>query len=273
MQKRLLLALGLSFMVLFIWQRFMLPPQVKTALPAVEHAATFTPAAEPTTPVGSENQPETAKLAEYNLDTSLRQITVIDQQASVKQAIFKKYKEYSFPLANSLFMGDGLVFNRQSTENKRVAYIYQDAQKRIWKEIDCSDTSYEIKLTITVENISAQPIKFAFPLALGTLNMQRPGLRGPMFEDASVSLPDKIEYPNIHKNSTFSPVNFVSLRDNYFCAIIEPQSKDYAATIKKIADKETVVGLQSPDFDILPGKKITQEFRLYIGPQDLNILK
>jgi YidC/Oxa1 family membrane protein insertase len=272
MQKRLFLALALSFMVLFVWQSFIVKPPARPIVPVADQGAAVKPVAETANPVVTPTPPEAANLATFQSDTPLCQATFVDQKAVIKDVVFKKYKAYSFPLYNGFYVDNGIVLSRQHADNKRVTYVGQDDQKRLTKDFELSDSGYEMKLLITIENLTSQPINVSFPLALGTLNMKRPGSRGPLFQDVAVSLIDKIAYPAIHKDSSFSGINFVSLRDNYFCAIIEPKTKEYAVHLKKSSDSETTVSLQSPQQVILPGQKAVQEFQVYLGPQDLKLI-
>jgi YidC/Oxa1 family membrane protein insertase len=274
MQKRLFLAVALSFIVLFVWQSFIIKPEHKAMVSSAPsgQAAVSAVAQESIGRAVVAAPQSTAPLTEYSRESNLVKTVFVDQDAAVKDLLFKKYKEYSLPLANGFSIGNGMVFNRQSVDNKRVTYTHQDAQQRITKEFEFTDSSYAMKLLVTIENVSSQPITFSFPLVLGTLNLQRPGLRGPLYQDAAVSLPDKIVYPNLRKDSSFSSISFLSLRDTYFCAIIEPKAKEYSAQFKKISDKETEVSLQSPQLVILPGQKSVQEFLVYLGPQDLKVL-
>ncbi len=278
MQKRLFLALGLSFLVLFVGQRLITKSQEQNrvscplnatrAVPAPLSLGNTTVSAAPAVPVAA----ELAAVTEQEYTTELSLLTFVDQRATIKSAVFKKFHNYAFSLANGFAIGDYAPFVRQTVDNNKVIYNYADGKTRISKEFDFSGAAYEIKLKVSIENISGQPMKFSFPLALGTINpnLQRRGTA--VYQDVCVSLPDKIDYPNYKKEATFSSVNFLSLRDQYFCAVIEPVAKNYSANFHKISDKEYGVSLVSPEFDIPAGQSVTQEFRVYLGPQDLKVL-
>jgi YidC/Oxa1 family membrane protein insertase len=270
MQKRLLLAFALSFVIIVAGQRLITKP-TPHSLPAVNQSSAPTQLSSEALPSVNTTplSPEGSKLTEFEFDTDLAKITFSDENASIKEANFKKFKNYMLPLNDGLFMGSGMVFKRQHVADKRVVYVASDVQKRITKELVFADSSYDFKLAVTVENISQQPLKLSFPLTLGVINPQGGRM---VFHDVCVSLSDKAVYPDIRKDNNFSTVNFLSFRDNYFCAVIEPTSKDYSAHLKKVENNQTLISLQSPDFDIAVGQRITQEFRVYIGPQDLKIL-
>lgn len=278
MQKRLFLALGLSFLVLFVGQRLITksPEQnrlscplntTRTAPEALSAVSTVMPAV-PTAPVVA----ETAVLTEYEHTAGSSLLTFVDQRAAVKNVVFKSFHDYAFSLANGFAIGDYAAFERQVVDNNKVVYRYADGKTRISKEFDFSCSAYEIKLKVSIENISGQPVKFSFPLSLGTINPNLQYRGTAVYQDVCVSLPDRIAYPNYKKEATFPSVNFLSLRDQYFCAIIEPAAKNYSANFHKISDKEFGVSLISPEFDIPAGQTVTQEFRVYLGPQDLKVL-
>ncbi|MGE5307918.1 MAG: membrane protein insertase YidC [Deltaproteobacteria bacterium] len=211
-----------------------------------------------------------AELTEYAYANDRFQTIFIDQNAAIKETVFKRYKDYVFPLVNGLALNGYSSFGRENNVTKTIRYTYTDSQKRITKDFSYSRSDYELKLIISVENLSGQPLKMTLPVSLGTLNLAQ-GQSATNYQDVCVSLPDKLVYPNIRKDSSYSDVNFLSLRDRYFCAIIEPLGKNYSASIKKNNNNAEMV-LQSPEFDIPVGNILTQEFRVFIGPQDLRVL-
>lgn len=272
MQKRLFLAVALSFLVLFVWQSFIIKPQPQVNCPLPAQAITGTTAL-PTT--GAQNNATIEKteppvqLTEREFDSALLRMLFVDENAEIKEVRFKKFKNQALLLQDSLYIGNNLVFKAQVSENNTVRYVHEDAQKRVAKEIVFNASGYEAKVSVVVENLTTQPLKISLPIVLGTLKLQQTAAN---YQDVCVSLPDKIVYPPIAKDGTFSSINFLSLRDSHFCAIIEPAAKNYSAFLKKGSNKETEVGLQSPEFDIAPGQKLVQEFQLYLGPQDLKLL-
>jgi YidC/Oxa1 family membrane protein insertase len=64
------------------------------------------------------------------------------------------------------------------------------------------------------------------------------------------------------------------MRDRYFCAVIEPSgsSDKYSAFIHRLSPASSQVGLQAQDLVLAPGQTSEQKFRIYLGPQELQII-
>ncbi len=92
------------------------------------------------------------------------------------------------------------------------------------------------------------------------------------FHDVTVFDAGKLIHPNFQKPATFSQLNYLALRDSYFCAIIEPDKAGNAGFITKSSPKESEIGLFTPELKIVPRGTWEQNFKVYVGPQDAKIL-
>jgi YidC/Oxa1 family membrane protein insertase len=268
MEKRFLLALVLSFMVLFVWQNVIIKHPPVSPLPAVqENAAAPVVAGSATAPSRVEIPPVCVGLAESAFENPDEKVVFVDEQAAVKEVVFKKYNDYVFTLASGLFTGKDQVFVKQPVVNDSVTYSFQDSNKKITKRLDFSKSNYQIGLEITIENTGSSALTYSFPVYCGVIN-SNVGRYGVNYHDVTVSLKDKLVYPNIGKNADFAEVNFLALRDKYFCCIVQPKSPDYSASVRKASGPESSVSLLSPALEIPAGKSVVQEFTVYLGPQE-----
>jgi YidC/Oxa1 family membrane protein insertase len=81
-------------------------------------------------------------------------------------------------------------------------------------------------------------------------------------------------YLNARKNNLISNVQTLALRNRYFCAIIEPVIKaNYSVQIEKINAQESEISLKSQGYTVAPGQALVQKFHIYLGPQELRIIK
>jgi len=271
MEKRLLVALALSFIVLAIWSNFSVKPKnpqnsqiypQKTVISektSLEIPASFTPSISPS--------------AFFETQQGKRKFVFAEPQGAIKEVIFSEYQSYVFPLKNSLLVGgNDLVFSRQVLSNNIVTYTYNDNEKKIIKRFIFADSGYDFEFFLTIENLTNSPLNLKLPLALGTID---PSLAKDRmtYHDVTVFDSEKPVYPSFQKPATFNQLKFIALRDRYFCSIIEPEQPGFAGFITKTAAKESEIGLFTPELKIVPRGTLEQKFKVYIGPQDTKTLK
>jgi YidC/Oxa1 family membrane protein insertase len=109
-------------------------------------------------------------------------------------------------------------------------------------------------------------------LILGVLNFSAKPEQA-RFQDITLASKDRTLHLNGRKETNFPEVRFLSVRDRYFCAIIESGLNGYSGFIKKLNPQESAVGLVVQEAVLAPGQKAGQKFRIYLGPQDLRIIE
>ncbi|MCX5707875.1 MAG: membrane protein insertase YidC [Candidatus Omnitrophica bacterium] len=276
MEKRLLLALAFSFIVLAVWSNFTVKP--KTAVNPQDFPQKAL-SVEKTSPgtlvpiVSSTPAPALTSAALFESQQGKRKFVFVEPQGAIKEVVFLGYQSYAFPLKNSLFSGDGnLAFTRQPHGNNGFTYSYEDGEKRISKQFDFSGSGYEFEVLLKVENLSGSPLALKLPVLLGTLDPATAKDRM-SFHDVTIVDSEKILHPNFQKEASFNHLRFIALRDRYFCAIIEPSQSDSIGFIAKTPSKGSEVGILFPDLKIVPRGTWEQKFKVYIGPQDAKTLK
>ncbi len=269
MEKRALLAIALSMLILLAWSALVskrIPSSSLPARPQIKNQAL--PPAEPKSAKG----PELLPSFKFNQDKF--EVIFTESEAAIKEIIFKNYQSYHFLLKYGLLLDNqNLNFSRQTVNADSVVFVASDSNKKIVKRFIFHNSNYTIDLGIEIQNISAQPLSVSTPLILGVLNFSGDQTRA-RFQDATVAQKDKIWHPNVHKDSTFANLQFLSLRDRYFCGIIEPANGTYAYTgfIKRIDSQESELGVILPDTVLAPGQHMQQQFTIYLGPQELHTI-
>jgi YidC/Oxa1 family membrane protein insertase len=271
MEKRLLLALAFSFIVLALWSNFTVKPKTQVNPQDFPQKAIIV---EKNTPIPAQAvSPALPSSALFESQQGKRKFVFVESQGAIKEVVFLGYQSYVFPLKNSLLFGDGnLVFTRQPIENNTVTYIYADAEKRITKQFVFSDSNYDFEVSLKVDNLSNSPLALKLPVLLGTLDPA--AARDRMsFHDVTVVDSEKVLHPNYQKEASFNQLKFIALRDRYFCAIIEPSQPESSGFITKTPSKESEIGILFPELKIVPRGTWEQKFKVYIGPQDAKTLK
>jgi YidC/Oxa1 family membrane protein insertase len=264
MEKRLLLFVVLSSMILLFWNMFLVP---KTPQQTMKPATTSTI---PLPEVQVEEK-EAAPKSLFTYSAGKMEIVFDEDRAAIHEVIFKEYQSFKFPLIMGFAMDNNLIFKKSKSSPNLASFLYLDKEKEISKNFIFSKDKYHITLEINVQNISNANIEVKFPVILGSLDSAGdPNMAH--FRDFTVSLPEKLLHPNIHKDQIFNQFNFLGVRDKYFCAIIEPAQENYSGYIKKIDAKNSLIGLTSKEFVVSPGQSIKQSFQIYLGPQQVKLI-
>jgi YidC/Oxa1 family membrane protein insertase len=280
MDKRLVLAMGLSLLVIISWSALMPKQQHIENQGVATKPSQLSPSATPV--VASAPPPQIANtsipLKEFTIAREKYTLHFIEPWAAVKEIVFTSFRSQNakLNLQNGLYIQTpGLEFRPgQCTSADRALFVHSDAEKRITKEVRFSNSNYNIELDITYNNLSSSTAEFKLPLALGVLNFSGDQNEA-RFQDITVETNDRTIHPNPQKDFVCDNVQFLALRNRYFCAIVQPnenKENNYSAWIKKLSPQTTELGLQCPVVKILPGEENKQKFSIYLGPQDLRFI-
>ncbi len=274
MEKRLVLAIALSLLVLLVWSVLVPKSQLidnkevtqQAPETAVVMSADIKSAKDIQKQVLQKEFPDSS-LFKFSLPKY--EITFIEPQAAIKDVFFKSHQNYKFPLHIGFLVDDKeLVFQKENSAPESVSFVYKDKDKQIIKRFAFSNSNYSIELEITIQNLSNTPFQFKLPLILGMLNLKDDPEQARL-KDVTIATKEKIMHLTPRNNSTFADVRFLGMRDRYFCAIIEPAANNYAAFINKVNTQEFDIGLNAMEITILPNQLFAQKFNIYLGPQDL----
>jgi YidC/Oxa1 family membrane protein insertase len=286
MDKRLFLALVLSFVVLFGWSA-LVAKFYPTAKSTVTNQIPSSSLAEQTLPIDtSVNRASVTNIAVSNAGIQPEQLLRLEQDnfeivfnenlGAIKEVFFKNYQSYKFPLGAGLLLKN-FSFQKEYSSAEKVIFAFKDQEKSVKKEFTFHNSSYIIELDMEIQNLALRPLKMSIPLLLATTNFQAKtsaDSRGQQQgQEVVASLKEKMLYLNTRKATDFSDVKFVALKERYFCLIVEPETGNYSGYIRKLNNQEAEVGIVSPDFVLLPGQTVRHKFHIYLGPQDLNIIK
>jgi len=285
MEKRFVLAIALSLLILVTWSRFtakMYPVENKevatkgtspAALATASQASALWPvpalSKQMTTP---EIQPEAASLFKYSTDKF--EVIFIEPLGAIKEVIFKTNQNYQFPLNYGLFIEDkSLSFKKESVSSNTVVFTHTDQNKKITKKFIFSNSSYDIQLEIKIQNLSSGPLTTNPTLVLGRLNFSTNPEQA-RFLGLTIAKDEKMLHPDLRKDAIFTDIKFLGLVDRYFCAIVEPEkSVAYSVFIKKLDAQNSEIGLLAiKEFVLDPRQEIGYQFHIYLGPQELRII-
>jgi len=275
MEKRLVLAIALSLLVLFAWSAITPKPQLvdnkgvvvtNTPLQASSQTASSVSQLTTSSPAALDEVKETVKLTQDN-----REIIFNPAKADIVEVVFKDKLEHRFPLKHGLLSDPNLVFKQQSISKDSITFVYEDQYKRIIKKFTISNNSYIIGLEMRIQNLSNQPLLLNPQIILGRLDLSAKNPQS-RYQDIFLAGKEKTMHLAAGKDFSTQDVKFIGLRDQYFCAIIEPADGAAGAYVKKITPQESEIGLFANETSLKPGAQIGHSYRIYVGPQDLKII-
>jgi len=267
-EKRLLLAITLSLLIVTGWSFVIskMYPQQKQLVTA-------------TKPVAQQPAAAKAVIVQSWDESSLQNFSLPGQDAEfalpyaiLKKTIFKDYQNSAFNLDTGFLLPDkDLLFN-VSQNGQKISFVHQDAAKRITKVFSSRNSKYNMDLGITIENLGSAPISLDYPLVIGEVKIQS-GHFAERLKEIYFAEKEKVVHLSPFRNySTSGEIKFAGFRDRYFCVVVQPEQSGYKGYIKKISNEHSEMGIIYP-LKILPGQIQQLNFHIYLGPQELQLLK
>jgi YidC/Oxa1 family membrane protein insertase len=259
MEKRLILAIALSFLVILLWAGM----QSKPLVPPPQPVRT------PTLVVEKQKTDPSLEGAPLLFSLDIYKLNFWENQAALREVVFSTNSHDNLFLFNGFALGDkSWEFKKAKASAESIAFLYQNGQKKIIKDFIFHKSSYSIELELEIVNLSNAPQSFDLPILLGTLNFSRDPAQS-QYLDVVVGRVEKTLHLNGRSKMSFADCQFLALRNRYFCAIIQPTLHKYSAFIEKISPQESAVGLLLQPLSLSPGEVWKEKLHIYLGPQDL----
>lgn len=271
MEKRLLLAIALSLLILVSWSAFMSKTyhvenkEVTTSVPADY----VLPKAQIRAELPSEKPSPLPPLHFTHQDI---EFNFNEAEAAIESVIFKGHKEYEFVLRRGLFLDeDGLVFKRSGVNENAISFVHLDQSKKVTKSYSFPNSLYYMELDVEVQNLTPSALTLKMPLIIGSLDFST-NMQHQQFQDVVALTDEKTVHQNGKKDWESYTAKYLSIRDRYFCIIVEPQEGSALGFIKKVSPKETSVGFAFSRLDVPANQKISKKFYIYLGPQEISTI-
>ncbi len=280
MNKRVILAIGLSFLIMIIWSRL---TQKFYPIEKQEVTEKISQSVSPPVLLKEERlaSPPVLLKEEALLKTIShgRELSFHPSSASLKKIVFprpedSRPEDYTFILEQGFALPEqDLVFTQKEFNSERAIFVYQDNKKRITKCFNYSDPNFIITLDIKIENLSEQSIPYPSSLILGIINLNSRGLDS-RFKEIFLKQPDKILRLSPGKATKVQySGEFFGFRNRYFCAILIPISFPEMLQITRINRTASQLSLSRPMINLLSHQDGRLQYKIYLGPQQAGLLK
>ena len=280
MNKRLVLAIALSFLVMMVWSR------MTKDLYHVERQEVTEQIPQPTPPLipPEEERPETLVSA----ISQGRELVFSLPSACLKKVIYSEFEDYVFNLEQGFCLAEQeLVFTQERLDSEQAIFIHQDEQRRITQQFNYSDPNFIITLDIKIENLSEQSLPYPSSLILGGIDFQpkesEPRKMGIQLAEVFLKHSDEILRLNPREETKVPEGGeFFGFRNNYFCAILIPISFPEALQIMpvsctkgffRMSCAKSQIVLSRPMINLLPNQNGHLKYEIYLGPQQAELLK
>lgn len=313
MDKKTLLALGLSFLVFFVWSILFGPKATDRAIdkqPAPKKQESQAPLRGRPIPQGPKRDlmlDAGRESKDIKVETELYTAIFSGSGPLIKSFKLKKYLsklEKDAPLKELIHVknrdgyGFNLGFSGQSIPNanwatykvsrqditvgmgaqpKELIYEWESPQgiEIRTRFLFYSDT-YNIDLSVVINNKSEYIIDDNLLLTLARFPQETKKSYG-AFEGLALFLGNKLEEDEVKKLKDIQydgQISWIAYKEPYFVTAIIPESNDKTtAKGTTLPDGEIRISYITPPLNLGKDQQITETFALYLGPQDLYILK
>ena len=204
-EKRIILAMALSLMVVFLWSKFLPKTYLSEKKTVTTQTLQAIPAPVAPNIVVLSEPPESAlqKLSFPGVET-----VFVSSQATIKETLFQDYRLGKLILKSGFLLGSPeMVFVAGPSSPQEANFTYEDKDKRIDKRFLFSNSKYSIGLEIKIENMSNLPLSLDLPIILGILDSVADPV-GARFQDVTMVSQEKIEHPHPRKETSLSGIKF-----------------------------------------------------------------
>ncbi len=275
MEKRLVLAIALSLLVLLSWSVLVPKPQLVDNKAVTTNNSQLSTIKSASLPIDSKLSTETLTQQAANetikFTQDSREIIFNPANASIQEINFKDKLSHILALKIGLLTDGNLLFKLQGMTKDSVTFIHEDQNKRVIKKFIIPNNSHAIELEIKTFNLSSSPLLLNSKLILGRIDLSTKNPQS-RYQDIVLANKEKTAHFSAGKEISSQDLKFIGLRDQYFCLIAEPIDLVASGYIKRITPQESEVGILANEISLAPGSQNGQFYKIYLGPQDIKVI-
>ncbi|MGE4477508.1 MAG: membrane protein insertase YidC [Deferribacterales bacterium] len=293
MNRNTVLAIGLSALVILVFQFFFAPkpaPQTETPQTATTEQAAPQASSEQTADVQPVVIEEAAPAAEpvvlrtFDVDTNYVKYTFNDNTGNMKEAVINKYhgrdlENVGFKSGSAdVFVADVPFISVYRSDVKKsngvttVTFTGEQGDIVVNKVYEIKDDSYLISGKLIITNTGDKTVSIPLSSGIGAnavdgFESDRYSFQGPLLFDGKRLKKEKAE--KVDKDLVFEKPVWVGYMSKYFMIGVE-QDYDKAVMAPKNGSA-SIMGAK--EYKVNPGARETVEFSLFAGPKEYDLLK
>ncbi|MBL7073605.1 MAG: membrane protein insertase YidC [Candidatus Omnitrophica bacterium] len=288
MEKKLIIAVALSLMVLLLFQKFSPKPQIEMPSQSAVQTGSSQIAEESRpgeiSPARSTKRKPLQKEEVTEIETEKYSMTFSDIGGNLKKLVIKGYngassEEILVDAKNTdkqLFsMRSALVADLDVQKFKRtdgdgfIEYSMEEAgHLSIRKRYTYHNSLDYISLNVFIENLSSRDVLFSYQIIGPSVLEKADVIAGRNFLEINASIDEKIwkTKPGKKKEEKTGNIEWVAIKNRYFALILKPFKPAKELIVQPVGKENLITKLNSGNFKIPPRETITNEYCLYAGP-------
>jgi len=204
----------------------------------------------------------------------------------IKSVEIKKYG-YRMPVVDVFGLSEysSLPFSVTKKNGNSISYLCRDSNLEIEKRYDFSDDTDVLTAAISIKNVSGAPI--IKNLSINSFSIDTSRLDNIVDPERDISLFEYSVYSgnmafrrgNAYKftikdtKKTSGMVKWIGFRNRYYAIFVKPESQAKGYQTDFVNEKRLKLSIDHDDVAINPGEVFTYSAKIYVGPQDLKLLK
>ncbi len=295
MEKRLLLTLALSLIVLLVFQKFYVKPAPRTPVTSSVQegqeekaaGAGFTVQGTPA-PGRQEKSSFPSEEKETEVRTEEMAMTFSDIGGALTKIALsesgtgREEKEETLifaetPESRPFLMRSPVVPGLDTAKYKAqqgagyLEYVFEEpGVVRITKKYTFHKPFNYIDLEIAIKNLSSRRLPFSYTLT-GPAGMQRSSkIAGRSFLESDIMIDGKVWKARSVKGAQerAGDISWVALKNRYFTMMLKPLGQPGSVVLTEAPGKNLTTSIHSQRHDIVPGGVTRDEYLVYAGPLD-----
>ncbi len=294
MEKRLILAIALSILIIFSFQYYVgktrpTPPaspaqagpfNARQETAAAVEAAIRTP------------RPDSVKEEEFTAETAKYEIIFSNLGGAIKEIRLKDFKSGTgdgpLILASAQDPRDYILsiedplnrfgFNNAAYELTKgdgsVTYTYKSGNTEVMKRYVLHNSKHIIELRITIKNTGEAPQDLTYRIIAGS-GIIEPSPQDKRFVEATSKIDGKAQgfkRPKGNRIINKGIVSWVALKNKYFSLILKPLAQTKAQFCEDTRDN-LATGVETQNTTLPPHSFVEHDYTLYAGPSDMKELQ
>jgi len=289
MEKRLILAVVLSVLVVLAFQYVFQPP--RTTVPAPQQQTV----SQPLNPVGEKSQPKAApvtkqeqpaltniKETETKIETEKYILTFSNIGGTLKKVILKEYNSLliKIPGNETGIFGvtltgispslDKMPFNVQQEHNKLI-YTYADPSGSfiLKKEFKFYNYNDYIELNVSIDNLSTAPFTTGYGISGPTGIQAATSMQGSTYIEVAADIDGRVTRKASVRSSgeTYTGIiTWVGLKNLYYAFIVKPTNALETLTLTQDPSKKINTEIFCKERTINPKMSVQDSYIVYMGP-------
>jgi YidC/Oxa1 family membrane protein insertase len=292
MEQKTFLAIVISFIFLLSYNALVIEPQQKSRTAKVtqilENKSITSEKSVPSSTPSSSVTPfvSAAVEAKGTAESIENSLFHLDYLASSGHILHLTAKGYHYSPSLEGFIDVSPATKLESTKDTGDAFqfLYKEKDIEVTRTFQTIDKS-RIKVTVTFKNISnlssLTNVQFnLFNIDIHRVKDNREKMRENMLFEYSTFIDNKIvrkgnafKFTDKENKTEAKPLEWAGWRDRYHFAIVKPDFKMKGYSIKTIDDYKISIAVDAGEMKLEPGATQSFDFMIYVGPQDLALLK